>query len=1155
MKLVEGSVRQPVTVLVCIILVLLAGLLALQRLPIQLTPTVSSTIVSVSTFWEGASPSEVERSIVEKQEEKLQGVAGIVQMTSVSSQSQGRVRLEFAVGTDPDDAIREVSDKLRQVQSYPPNVDQPVVEASDPENKDYIAWIVLGGGEAAGSSHGGEAAGSLRPGGEAAGSHPPGGGAAGSHFDIRTLQDFAEDRIKPRLERVPGVSEVNALGGRERELQVRFDAERLAQRGLTVDDLVGALAAANRNASAGTVREAKSEVAIRAVGQFDSPEAVEAVVIATREGRPVRVGDVASAVVTYKKPGGFVRSAGQPVIAINVQQEVGSNIVEVMRGVRAAIDELNAEGGLLATETQRRGLAKPLSLSLVYDQTTYIDDALALVRDNIWQGGLLATITLLLFLRSWRAIAIIGVAIPISLIGTIVVLLALGRTVNVISLAGLAFAVGMLVDNSIVVLENIWRHMEMGKSPQRAAIDATSEVWGAVLGSTLTTVVVFIPILLIQDEVGQLFRDIAIALSVSVLLSMFVAITVVPAAAAQLLKPLQEGTASLTEKGWIGRLSTFIARSLFKTSRNRALAAGIALALTVLSIGGSVALVPPRDYLPRGNRNLVFGLILPPPGTSLDQQTAMAERIEETIRPYWEAGDMPEGAARDAAAKALPSVPVAPWMAWKVGDTIQPGPVENYFVVSFPGAMFHGGVSTEGARATANEYLLNHATRGEVLPGTLAFAFQVPLFRTSGSSGSAVRVDFTGDDLDAVTAAAGATFGRLMGSFGPGSVQPDPPSFNLPGPEVRLVPDHRALADAGLSPAQLGTAVLAAGDGAIVGEYRLGGESIDMKVVELHAAEAAAAVASRDLGELADTPVATPSGRAVQLSALAAFERGTAPTQINHVDRQRAVSLQVTAPPTMALDEAIRTIDATLATAREQGAISPGVRTEVAGSASKLTDIQRTLLGDGTPVGLVTSSMFLALLVCYLVMVVLFQSFTLPLVILFSVPLACVGGFAALMAVFIWSLRVPLMPMQRLDVLTMLGFVVLIGVVVNNAILIVHQARNFMRGEGDEVPSDAAFRGLSGAPVVGRGVPLPVRAAIVESVRTRIRPILMSSLTSVMGLLPLILAPGAGSELYRGLGAVVAGGLLVSTLFTIVLVPLVMSVVVRDKPSVGRTGA
>ena len=1123
MKLVEGSVRQPVTVIVAVILVALAGVLALRKLPIQLTPTVSSTIVSVTTTWEGASPAEVERSIVEKQEEKLQGVAGIRQMTSVSSQNSGRVRLEFAVGTDPDAAVREVSDKLRQVAAYPPNVDQPVVEASDPENKDYITWIVLGTSGDAG-------------------------------FDIRTLQDFAEDRVKPRLERVAGVSEVNVLGGREREMQIRFDAERLAQRGLTVDDLVAAIVAANRNASAGTVRESKSEVAVRAVGQFESPEAVAAVVVATREGRSITVGDVAEAVGTYKKPSGFVRSAGNPVVAINVQQEVGSNIVEVMRGVRAAVDEMNAAGDLLATESAKRNLERPLSLKIVYDQTTYIDDALARVRDNIWQGGLLAVLTLVVFLRSWRAIAIIGVAIPISIVGTVVVLLALGRTVNVISLAGLAFAVGMLVDNAIVVLENIWRHMEMGKSPARASIDATTEVWGAVLGSTLTTVVVFIPILLIEDEVGQLFRDIAIALSVSVFLSMLVAITVVPAAAAKLLKPLREGTASLTERGWIGRISTWTARGLFRITHHRGLTALIALAFTAIAIIGSYALIPPRDYLPRGNRNLVFGLILPPPGTSLDQQTKMAERIEEGIRPYWEAGQLPTGSEERAAAEeALPAVPVAPWMAWKVGETIQPAPIENYFVVSFPGAMFHGGVSADGARATANEYLLNHATRGEVLPGTLAFAFQVPLFRTSGSSGSAVRIDFTGEDLEAVTAGAGAMFGRFMGRFGPGSVQPDPPSFNLPGPEVRLVPDYRALAEAGLMPSQLATAVLAAGDGAIVGEYRLGGESIDMKVVERFAALAAADVASRDLGTLPDTPVATPSGRTVQLSALAAIERGTAPTQINHVDRQRAVSLQITAPQTMALDEAIAAIDAALAEGRASGAIPASVRTEVAGSASKLGEIQRTLLGDGTVIGLIGSSMFLALLVCYLVMVVLFQSFTLPLVILFSVPLACVGGFAALMAVFIWSLSVPLMPMQTLDVLTMLGFVILIGVVVNNAILIVHQARNFMRGEGDEVPSDLAFRGLPGAPIVARGMPMPARAAIAESVRTRIRPILMSSLTSVMGLLPLILAPGAGSELYRGLGAVVAGGLLVSTIFTIVVVPLVMSLLMHGSHAIKRS--
>ena len=1124
MKLVEGSVKQPVTVIVCVLLVVLAGVLALRKLPIQLTPTVSSTVVSVSTFWEGASPSEVERSIVEKQEEKLQGVAGIQQMTSVSSQGSGRVRLEFAVGTDPDAALREVSDKLRQVQSYPPNVDQPVVEASDPENKDYIAWIVLEAGRGAID-------------------------AEGQPLDVRTLQDFAFDRLKPRIERVDGVSEVNCLGGSERELQVRFDSERLAQRGLTVDDLIAALNAANRNASAGTVHEAKNEVAVRAVGQFENPEQVAAVVVATRDGRAILVGDVAEVAVSYKKPTGFVRSSGEPVIAINVQQEVGSNIVEVMRGVRAAVAEMNSEGGILASESAKRAMTTPMHLRIVYDQTIYIDDALALVRDNIWQGGLLAMMTLLFFLRSWRAIAIIGVAIPISLIGTIVVLLALGRTVNVISLAGLAFAVGMLVDNSIVVLENIWRHMEMGKSAVRASIDATTEVWGAVLGSTLTTVVVFVPILLIQDEVGQLFRDIAIALGVSVFLSMIVAITVVPAAASRLLKPLKDGTASLTESGWLGGLSTRTARLLYRITAHRPLALAIALAMMFVSIVGSYALVPPQDYLPRGNRNLVFGLILAPPGTSLEKQEEMATRIESQVRPYWEAGRMTEGSAERAAAeKALPKVPVSPWMAWKVGKEIQPSSLENYFVVGFSGTMFHGGIATDGSRASANEYLMNYATRADVLPGTLAFAFQVPLFRTGGSGGGAVRVDFTGDDLGDVTHAATATLGLLMGPFGPGSIQPDPPSFNLPGPEVRLVPDHRALADAGLSPAQLGTAVLAAGDGAIVGEYRIGGESVDLTVVDARAAQASRSGASRDLGQLPDTPVATPMGRTVQLSALARLERGTAPTQINHVDRQRSVSLQVTPPPTMALDEAIRKIDATLKDAREQGAILAGVRTGVAGSASKLASIQRTLLGDGTFIGLLASSMFLALLVCYLVMVVLFQSFTLPLVILFSVPLASVGGFAALFIVFLWSMSVPLMPLQTLDVLTMLGFVILIGVVVNNAILIVHQARNFMHGTGDETPSDLAFRGLPGAPKVGPGVALPVRAAIVESVRTRIRPILMSSLTSVTGLIPLIIAPGAGSELYRGLGAVMAGGLLVSTIFTIIVVPLMMAVLVRDKP-------
>jgi HAE1 family hydrophobic/amphiphilic exporter-1 len=249
----------------------------------------------------------------------------------------------------------------------------------------------------------------------------------------------------------------------------------------------------------------------------------------------------------------------------------------------------------------------------------------------------------------------------------------------------------------------------------------------------------------------------------------------------------------------------------------------------------------------------------------------------------------------------------------------------------------------------------------------------------------------------------------------------------------------------------------------------------------------------------------------------------------------------------MALEEAVVAIQAELEAARADGSLPPGVIADVAGTASALAEVRKELVGGGSSLSFITSTVFLALLVCYLVMAVLFQSFLLPFVIMFSVPLAAVGGFAALFAVFIISLTSPTLPMQSLDVLTMLGFVILIGVVVNNAILLVHQTLNFQRGTADETPSDAAFRGLPDAPAVREGGPLPLRAAIAESVRTRVRPILMSAFTSVAGLLPLIFAPGAGSELYRGLGAVMGGGLIVSTVFTIVVVPLVMAVLVRDR--------
>jgi HAE1 family hydrophobic/amphiphilic exporter-1 len=362
-------------------------------------------------------------------------------------------------------------------------------------------------------------------------------------------------------------------------------------------------------------------------------------------------------------------------------------------------------------------------------------------------------------------------------------------------------------------------------------------------------------------------------------------------------------------------------------------------------------------------------------------------------------------------------------------------------------------------------------------------------------------------------------------------VQPSPSNFDVFGPELQVIPDKRRLADLGMTPTDLALAVQANGDGAIIGEYRLGADTVDLKLLS------SSAVGRTAIGPLQDVPVATPSGHVVPLSVVADFRPTSSPPQINHVSRQRSVTLQFTPPDGLALEQAVGDVRKLLEEMRREGRIAPSIEIGFAGSASKLASVQAALLGDGTLLGTLNSSLALALLVVYLVMCVLFQSFLRPLVIMFSVPLATFGGFAALFVVFIWSAADPYQPIQMLDVLTMLGFVILIGIVVNNAILIVHQSINFMRGEADLDD--------------GSRMALPPRRAIAEAVRTRVRPIFMSTFTSVGGLAPLVLMPGSGSELYRGLGSVVLGGLLVSTVFTILLVPLLLSLLFDAQQALG----
>ncbi len=1141
MNPLRTAIEQPITVAVGVILILMAGLISLARIPIQLTPNVDDMTISVTTFWEGASPDEIEKEIVDKQEEQLQSLTNLRTISSSSSQNMGQITLEFEVGTRKEAALQEVSDKLRQVPSYPQNVDEPVIEASDPRNRDYIAWIMLETDDPT--------------------------------FDIRSLQDFAENRIKPALERVPGMSEINVLGGREREVQIRFDPLLVAQHGITPAQLVSAIQSANQNVSAGELADGKLDVRLRTVGQFETVEQVEATVIAHTSHGVVLVGDIAEVVETYKRPERLVRAIGEEVIAINAQREVGSNVMEVMDALKAELASMNQPGGLLDTHARQLELEGTLRLRQVFDQTVYIDDALALVQNNIWIGSTLAVFVLLLFLRSVRSVGIIALAIPISVVGSVVVMVILGRSINVISLAGMAFAIGMVVDNAIVVLENIFRHLEMGKKSMRAAYDGSREVGGAILASTLTTIAVFIPILLVEEEAGQLFRDIALAICAAIGLSLIVSLTVIPTAAGRLLRERQirsreqsqDAASARVNESRVKRFVLLPFRAIVATVRSigaipRGLSAlvyalcgsviariGIVALLTIASLAGSWLLLPPADYLPQGNRNLTFGMLNAPPGYNLQQQSDVGRRIEASIRPYWEAGMIEDEQERARAIAQLPSVPTM--VNGQPGPLVVPPTLNNYFFVGTPGMMFHGAISDDERRIVDVVALFQHATHEEVIPGIRAFAFQLPLFRLGGSTGSAVQIDFVGDDLDAVIDAANAAYGKLVQGYGPWTVQPEPTNFNIPGPELRVEPDLLRLSEFGMSVADLGLAVRANGDGAIIGEYRVGGETIDLKLI------AQGSVNATSLHGLDDVPIASANGRIVPLSSLATLNRVTSPQQINRVGRQRAVSLQFTAPDGVPLEQAINEINAILASLSDDGAIPPAVGINVAGSASKLAAVREALLGDGTFTGTLGSSLILALIIVYLLMCVLFQSFLYPFVIMFSVPLATLGGFAALYGVHVWSEADRYMPVQNLDVLTMLGFIILIGVVVNNAILLVHQSLNFMRGTGD---AGAEFEG-----------PLPARRAIAESVRTRVRPIFMSMMTSVGAMLPLVLMPGSGSELYRGLGSVVVGGLIVSAVFTLLLVPLLLSLAldlahrttivarptVEGERSVGATGA
>jgi hydrophobic/amphiphilic exporter-1 (mainly G- bacteria), HAE1 family len=1051
MNFIETAIRWRHGTFVLFCLLAVFGVFALLGLPLELQPGGDRPEITITTVYPGAGPSEVEDLITRPIEEQMEEVLGVKEISSTSRAGRSSITLEFAQGAKPDDRLVDVLNRLQQVQSLPEEAQESNVELVG-GNSQPMMWIPFATND-------------------------------GFEPDPNRYRDLAEEEVLPRLRRVEGVGQFLVVGGQEREVEVRVDPKALADRNLTIGDVVRTLRENNRDIRGGPLTLGRREYRVRTLSRSQDFAQIEGFVLRRDPAGTVYLRDVATVQMGRKPQDSGLMFNGKLAVAVGVIRQVGANVPEVAKGVREAISQLQTE-----FDARNEGIRFVYN----YDESQYIEQSVSFVQGNLVTGALLATLVLLLFLGSLRTVAVVALTIPTTLIMVFIVMAALGRSLNIISLAGLAFAVGMVVDNAIVVIENVFTHMQRGKSALRAAIEGTQEVWGAMLGSTLTNVVVFIPLILVTGEAGQLFFDMAIALSAASLFSLFAAITLVPMLSGLFLSA-EEAQQMLDESGtrshsrrvdphqpWPKRLvghleaAVFQASAVFRRFQTRmedGLASTVSwaigrrrvgrrlflLAIPVSLLVVSVLLLPPADYLPEGNRNIVVWRAEPMPGTSIPEAMKQSLPLQQWLR------SQPE--------------------------------VERIMYVDRPGAL--RGVATILKPQFATTQGLSEMVermRGQS-SNFAGYRFMVPsrisIFRDPGKE---FEIDIVGADLRQLGDAERELMGKLRPMAGVRNVRSN---YVFGAGEIQVVPIRERLAEVGLAEADIGSLVESALGGRVASDFIDGKEDLDVSV------------------ELQNTFVQTPEqlrqlplfarGKQLQLGDVAEVRETTGPDVINHVDLERSITLTVSLAPDAPLGTLVDRVETELLTPL-RSTLPPGYRLELAGTADQLATTVRQM----------AQAFLFSVLVVYLLLVALYRSFRYPVVIMATVPMGMSGGLLSLvLANRVFGLNVPL------DMITALGFIILTGVVVNNAILLVDRALQ-LQDAGDDYD-----------------------ASLYNATRDRLRAIFMAAGTSVLGMLPLALLPGQGSELYQGLGIVLTGGLAFSTILTPTVVPALMGLL-RD---------
>ncbi len=1040
------AIEKPIIVAVGILIVCLFGILAIVRVPIQMIPDLDARIISVRTSWPGATPQDIEKEIIVEQEEYLRRIPGLERMISQASTGSAEIELEFPHGTDINEVLIRANNALSQVPSYPENVDEPRIVTSSFSNNPFMFFRIM-----------------PRP------DNPSG-------IDMVQMRDFVEDHVRTQIERVPGVSDASVWGGAKRQIRVYVDPVKLAEREITLIDVRNAIRARNRDVSGGDLDSGKRRYLLRTVGRFTTVDDMQDMVIAQRGDAFVRLRDVGYAELSTFEIRNYSYANGRPNITMGVRRQVGSNVVEVMDGVMAAVEQLNQ--GMLKHEG--------IEMELTSEDVKYVKDAVQVIRRNLLIGASLAVFVLYLFLRSTSATLAGAVGIPICTIAAFLGLLATGRTINVISLAGVAFAIGMTLDNSIVVLENIYRHMALGKARVQAALDGVREVWSAVLASTLTTVFVFLPVIFVEEEAGQLYSDIAVAISASILLSMVVAITVIPAACSRFLKPADPARVHRmpvyrTGQAFGGLIMVFVEWLMRGVPRRLALV-GVVLAVCVVIIA---TLTPQAEYLPEGEEQKIFAFMFAPPGYNIEVMHTIFKQLDSQFVPH--VGEDPAKFAQ--------------------GETEIPA---LNFAVGYAGPQRILYIPEATARENIDDLMDIVARKVKEFPGLISFASRGSIFSSNLGGTRSINLDISATDLPGLFDAGFNAFLKSKEIFANPQVRPQPSSLAMGQPLIEIHPDWERAAEVGISTDNLGYTVWAYSDGAYVDEFFLGDDKIDMFLYSTQGA----IERPQDIDNIL---LYSREGAVVPLSAVARVTETVNTETIRRVDGERTITLSIIPPREIPLEQGVATVERDLIGAlRKSGVISDDIRMQITGASDRLNATRSALSGN----------FIIAVVVSYLLMVAIFSHWGYPFLILTTVPIGISGGIIGY-----WLLNLIGENMhwfnardfhQPFDVITMLGFLVLIGTVVNNPILIVERTVANMRERGMEAVD-----------------------AVVESTRTRLRPIMMSSITTVFGLSPLVFNPGAGTELYRGLGAIVLFGLLFSTMVTLTFMPAVLSLILQ----------